>query len=280
MKVLIAFCVALLFAVPVAAAPEPPDLELRHHQMLYTVVLVQSRWGSGSGTVIYSEKHGDEWQSYVLTNHHVVRSAIKVEEVWDPRENKDVKRETRSEMDVRWFDYNNLSHNIGTTGMRASIVAYDEKLDLALLRLADREQGVAPVAYLIPEEDDLHLFERVWAVGAGLGEPPFATEGHVSYLDKEYEGRTFMLSSAPIIFGNSGGALYRWSPDRDRYELVGVPSAVSVAGFTAVTHMAWSIPMETVRGFLEDNCFGPIVGRELAADDCKGLGEPKPPEKN
>ena len=69
-----------------------------------------------------------------------------------------------------------------------------------------------------------------------------------------------MMSTAPIIYGNSGGALFRYSGDRDRYELIGVPSRGTVAGFSVVEHMNWSIVIETIRAFLRDSAFGFILG--------------------
>ena len=42
--------------------------------------------------------------------------------------------------------------------------------------------------------------------------------------------------------------------------MIGVASRVSAAGFQAVTHMGWSIPIETVHTFLKDNFHGFIMG--------------------
>ncbi len=128
------------------------------------------------------------------------------------------------------------------------------------MRTLNKEQAVPYVARIADDNEPLHLFERSFAVGAGLGYPPFATEGMISSNDLRWKDRTFILSSSPIIFGNSGGSLYVW--DEDHYELVGVPSAVSATGFggQAVTHMAWAIPIDVVYTFLRSNGFGFIVG--------------------
>jgi len=225
--------------------------------MLYGTVLVQTKRGSGSGTVIYSAERDGEIHTYILTNHHVVRAAITVREEWDSKKGVNIDVERRSQVEAYWFDYNDYSVNVGKRGLRANIVAYNAKADLALIRLVDSERFVTPVVPLIPPDDVLHLMEQVWAVGSGLGQPPFATRGEIAYLDAENNGYRYMMATAPIVWGNSGGALFRWSGERNQYELIGVPSRISIAGFTAVLHMAWSIHPDTIYGFLRDDgyCF-------------------------
>lgn len=259
------------------ASATKPDYRQKHREMLYTVVLVRPSNGSGSGTVIWSEADANgEYHSLILTNHHVVRQAIKIEEVWDPKLGKKVDREKRSLLRAEWHIYNDYSHMVGSKSSRAEIVAYDAKLDLALLRLIDRERRISPVAYFLPEDEPIYLFDEVTAVGAGLGEPPFATQGNLAFLDKIIQGENYFLSSAPIIFGNSGGALFRYSPERRRYELIGVPSKVSAAGWQAVSHMSWSIPVNnTVRNFLRDNCYQAVLHEPLDEEICENLGELK-----
>ncbi len=255
-----AVAVTVFFMIVGAVLAAPADLVQKHREMLYPVVVVATGSGLGSGTVIFSSEVDGAWQTYVLTNHHVVRSAITVKEEWDPKSQEEVKREQRSPVQVRWFDYNDYSREIGTRGQIADIVAYDATLDLALLQTRDTERGVDDVAHLMPEDAPLYLFEITWAVGAGLGKPPFPTEGAVSNLDQRINGQPYILSSAPIIFGNSGGALFHWSPERSRYEFIGVPAKVSGIWSGVVTHMAWAIPLATVRAFLRDNDFGFILG--------------------
>ena len=260
--------IVMCFAINQEALAAPEELVQKHQEMLYPVVVVQAASGMGSGTVIFSAEIDGEWGTYVLTNHHVVNSAIKVKKEWDPKSQKEEKREQRLPVKVLWFDYNDYSREIGTRGQTADIVAYDATFDLALLRIRDTERGVDYAAYLMPEDASLYLFETSWAVGAGLGKPPFPTEGAVSNLDQRISGQLYILSSAPIIFGNSGGALFHWSGEREHYEFIGVPTRVSVAGYSSVvTHMAWAIPLSTVREFLRDNDFGFILGDPIDEDE-------------
>jgi hypothetical protein len=279
-KILIVFLMttALMFGVSTWALADAPVQ--RHEEMLYTATLIRVSTGSGSGTVIYSaeravqeceeaKEDGDdpvcidvldddgvvqmEWHTYLLTNHHVISGAVKINKEFDPQKGEKVDVERRLTVDVEWFEYNEYSRHIGTRGKKAEIVAYDKAADIAILRVKDRERGVAHVAYIIPEDASIYLTDTVYAVGAGLGRPPFMTSGELGFIDEEINGYRYMLATAPIIFGNSGGALYRFSDKRGRYELIGVPSRVSAAGFTIVSHMGWIIPIETVVDVLRNN---------------------------
>jgi S1-C subfamily serine protease len=263
----------LMFVTP-ALAVEPDDYKLRHKQMIYSVVLVDVGLGSGSGTVIYSAQRDDEWHTYILTNEHVIAGLVTINEEWSSAAGKKIKVERRKPLEARWFQYNDYSRAIGNAGKRASIVAWDKGIDLALVRVDDTERGVGHVAALMPEGEYPHLTEKVWAVGAGLGRPPFATEGRVSLLDEIIDGEKYILMSAPIIFGNSGGALFRWSETRTRYELVGVPSRGTRVWSTVVQSMSFAIPMQTVYRFLVEECYGPIAGQKLDVH-CERLGKVK-----
>ena len=236
------------------------ECSAKHSEMLYTTVLVDTKSGSGSGTVIYSAEKDGEWATYILTNYHVIRTAIRVREEWDSKQGKKIEKERRQAVKAVWFDYNDCSRSIGNRGKTANIVAYDKAADLALLKLVDTERGVNQVAAMFPENDFVTLGDQVWAVGAGLGIQPFMTVGLLSFQDQQIDGYRYMLSSAPIIFGNSGGALFTYSAARVRYELIGVPSRVSAMGWgNAVPHMAWSIPISTVREFIRHNDLGEVI---------------------
>tara|TARA_R110002051_G_scaffold183697_1_gene253204 strand:- start:377 stop:1222 length:846 start_codon:yes stop_codon:yes gene_type:complete len=240
--------------------------EQEHLQMLYPTVLVRLANGSGSGTVIYSSQNEElEYESYVLTNWHVVQSYVKLTKVWSPERKEHVETENRRPVNIDLWEYNNFSVAVGTIGRLANIVAYDKSRDLALLQVADTERKMPHVASIYPEDKDdgPWIFQTVYAVGAGLGKPPFPTMGLLSGYGKDTDGNDLYLASAPIIFGNSGGALYVYSPRRE-YELIGVPSMVSAYGWgNVVTHMAWSRPIAEIRIFLRDAGYGvKILGDE------------------
>ncbi len=253
---------SLAYANPKQSSITP---EQEHIEMLYPTVLVRLERGTGSGTVIYSELNEDqEYESYVLTNNHVIQTYVKISKVWNSELKEHIETETRRPVNIDLWEYNNFSTAIGTMGRIADIVAYDKSRDLALLRVKDTERQMPYVATLYSEglDEGPWIFQTVYAVGAGLGKPPFPTMGLLAGYGRDQDGNELYLSSSPIIFGNSGGSLYVYSPRRT-YELIGVPSMVSAYGWgNVVTHMAWSRPIAEIRDFLRDNKYGFILGDE------------------
>ncbi len=248
-------------------------------EMLYPTVMIDLTQGAGSGTVIFSNARSDKsWEeegvwTLVLTNHHVINNAITISEDFDPKVGKSIKRETRRPVHVRLWDYNDYSTAVGTTGRVARILAWDKQRDLALLRLDDKERIIKHVAHLWPEKvGGPYLFQTVWAIGSGMSNPPYPTQGLLSGISgKDNAGRSLYLSSSPIIFGNSGGSLWAYSKKRDKYELIGVPSMAGAYGWgSIVPHIAWSRPIPEIRAFLRGNDFGFVIGDK---------DTPKPEEK-
>jgi hypothetical protein len=261
-RAIVAFLFVVVLSFPGGGqAGSSFSVKQKHEQMLYPTVLVSLENGGGSGTVIFSQKRKEGWVSLVLTNFHVIENNVSVEKEWDSLKEKKVDVETRRPVRVSLWEYNNYSESIGTIGRVADIVAYDKKRDLALLQVTDRERPLPYVAKLYPEKKDSGpwIFNEVFAVGAGLGKPPFPTRGVLAGAAKDSNGLPLWLSTAPIIFGNSGGSLFVYS-HRKQYELVGVPSMVSVYGWAVVAHMAWSRPISEIRVFLRKNKYGYILG--------------------
>ena len=263
----IAFVISMCIATSSFANPEKNEIipKQEHVEMLYPTVLVRVGNGAGSGTVIYSELNEEkEYRSFVLTNWHVIKGNVILKNEWNPEKKERIDTETRRPVNVDLWEYNNYSTSVGTIGRIAKIVAYDKGRDLALLQIEDTERQMPYVATLYPEEVDEGpwIFQTVYAVGSGMGKPPFPTTGLLAGYSRDQDGRALYLASAPIIFGNSGGSLYVYS-SRDTYELIGVPSMVSAYGWgNVITHMAWSRPISEIRVFLRDNKYGFILGDE------------------
>ena len=238
-------------------------LEVRkkqHEQMLYPTVRVRTESGGGSGTVVFSGKNAKgNYESYVITNEHVVASAIKVKELWNPRVGRMVKKDVRSTVQVELFRYNNMSHCIGGgLALKADIVAYSKEQDFALLLLREEELPIDFVATMYPRDklDKVHIFDSVYAVGAAMGHAPLPTLGELVCMDDEIEDYNYWMSTACIIFGNSGGSVYRVNGDGD-YEYIGVPSRlpISIVGFSAspITHMGYFIPIDRIYKLLDEH---------------------------
>ena len=263
----IAFVISMCIATSSFANPEKNGIipKQEHVEMLYPTVLVRVGNGAGSGTVIYSELNEEkEYRSFVLTNWHVIKGNVILKNEWNPEKKERIDTETRRPVNVDLWEYNNYSTSVGTIGRIATIVAYDKGRDLALLQIEDTERQMPYVAKLYPEgvDEGPWIFQTVYAVGSGMGKPPFPTTGLLAGYSRDQDGRALYLASAPIIFGNSGGSLYVYS-SRDTYELIGVPSMVSAYGWgNVITHMAWSRPISEIRVFLRDNRYGFILGDE------------------
>ena len=265
------------------------EIVQKHEQMFYPTVRVRTKKAGGSGTVVYSEKYNDEVYTYVITNHHVISDSVHVEKKWDPVLKRKVDKEILDTVYVEFFRYNNYSHTVGSFAVEADIVAYSEVeggQDWALLRVRDKENTADWVANMFPLDDieNVHIFDEVYAVGASLGHPPVASDGHISYMDDEIEHYKYWMSSAPTIFGNSGGAVYRWSGNRKQYEYIGIPSRISIQpmGFSAdaITHMGYFIPIDRVYKLLEDNDYQFIYDKSISIEDCeKARKEKQKPKK-
>ena len=261
----------------------------KHEQMFYPTVRVRTKKAGGSGTVVYSKKHKDEVYTYVITNHHVIADSVSIQKKWDPVLKRKVDKEKLDTVSVEFFRYNNYSHTVGSFAVEADIVAYSEVeggQDWALLRVRDKENLADYVANLFPlkDIDNVHIFDEVYAVGASLGHPPVASDGHISYMDDEIDSFKYWMSSAPTIFGNSGGAVYRWNVDSKKYEYIGIPSRISIQpmGFSAdaITHMGYFIPIDRIYNLLEENDYQFIYDDKVSIEDCeKARKEKQAPEK-
>jgi len=254
----------------------------KHEQMFYPTVRVRTKKAGGSGTVVYSEKYNDEVYTYVITNHHVIADSVHLEKKWDPVLKRKIDKEILDTVYVEFFRYNNYSHTVGSFAVEADIVAYSEVeggQDWALLRVRDKENKADWVANMFPLEDleNVHIFDETYAVGASLGHPPVASNGMITYMDDEIEHYKYWMSSAPTIFGNSGGAVYRWSGTRKQYEYIGVPSRISIQpmGFSAdaITHMGYFIPIDRVYTLLEDNNYQFIYDSSKTIEECENARE-------
>ncbi len=250
-------------------------VEQKHREILYPVVRVRTEKAGGSGTVLYSKPNAkNEFETYVMTNHHVVSEAIIIKKMWDSRLGRDIKKDIRSTVSVEYFKYNNFSHCVGSYGVEADIVAYTEEEDMALLKLRDKERPAEYVANIMAKEDieKVRLFDEVYCCGAALGHPPIPTYGVITHMDDEIENYKYWMSSAQIIFGNSGGAVFRLS-EKGIYEFIGIPSRVqvSIVGFSAnpITHMGYFIPIDRIYGFLDKNYYQFIYDSNYTPEQCQ-----------
>ena len=169
---------------------------------------------AGSGVIV------DARRGYVLTNHHVVRSAERI---------------TVTLKDRREF--------------QAELVGSDPATDVALLRIP----GEALTALPFGDSEQLKVGDLVIAIGNPFGLGQTVTSGIVSALGRSgiengnYED--FIQTDASINPGNSGGALIN-----SKGELVGINTAILAPsggnvgiGFAVPANMARSVMEQLLR---------------------------------
>lgn len=250
-----------------------------HEHILYPSVRVRSGKALGSGTLLYCkpedpERHPDEFETLVLTNHHVIADLIEIKEDWDSTAGRKRFREFREPAIVEFFEFKYHSRVISKNGKEAQIVAWDDKIDLALLRLGTvAEFGpVARVADRERMERGLYAFDNVYCVGCALGEDPIITHGQLAGFDRKIESHPYLMHTAPSIFGNSGGALYL----EETRELIGVPARIAVSGYNqAITHLSYAIPTTTIFDFLNDKDFQYVYDPAFTSLGCRKTRDAK-----
>ncbi|HMO13941.1 MAG TPA: DegQ family serine endoprotease [Pirellulaceae bacterium] len=142
--------------------------------------------GIGSGVII--QENG-----YILTNHHVIRNAEKIQVTLS---------------DNRIFD--------------AEVVGTDQETDLAVLKIATT--GLKPVKW--GDSDAAKVGEWVVAIGSPFGLSQTVTAGIISAVGRDAVGissyENFLQTDAAINPGNSGGPLVNLQG-----ELLGINTAIA-----------------------------------------------------
>lgn len=265
--------IALLFMAVPAVSFSALNGEKAHNLFIYPVVRVTLPNAAGSGTVIYSEQNNEplykadsKYSTYVLTNYHVIDSAIEIVTEWDSSLREEVKKEKRSIVHVEIFQYKDLSTPVGTLKVEAEIVIYNKDEDMALLKLA-LEGPAQYVAKLRSKEDadNYYVMDESIAVGCSLACPPLPTTGVITRKNFQIESYPFHMSSSQIIYGNSGGAMFH----NETGDLIGIPSLVPVIGWgTPVTHMGLFIPLKRVYDWLEKEHYTFIFDKSKTETAC------------
>jgi S1-C subfamily serine protease len=216
------------------AALPADDLPSRMQQdILGPSVQVNVQGSVGGGTLLFSR----ETHSYVVTAHHVIQKILL----------GDVDAETRAPAEVTLYD----AQGTATDTVEGDLVAWDERKDLALLRLRAVHE-FRNVARLASRDllRSIRVFTPIVAVGCPLGHDPLPTLGEVATLNKEVNGEKFWMMNAPTIFGNSGGGVFH----RETRELIGVSVMVCTydgAVSTPVPHLGIMVSLETVYDWLD-----------------------------
>lgn len=200
----------------------PQDWAELYAQVRTSIVSIQSRgrrsYSSGTGVVLTQD-------GYILTNAHVIEGSLEVQvQLW-----------------------NNHSYT-------AKLVGYDFAEDLAVLKIDAKNLTAARFG----DSELLRPGDAVAAVGDPMGYSGSISEGIISGLDRDMEvdGVTMDLiqTSAPINFGNSGGALLN-----DRGQVIGITTIKMVSKDGDIEGLGFAIPSARVK-FVADRL---IAGEEI-----------------
>ena len=250
-----------------------------HETFMYPIVRVRTAKAGGSGTIVYSKPlpGKDEYESYLITNNHVVDSAISQKKQWSGLLQRDVKKDVLEDVTVEQFFFEYGSWMPTTRGFNGEVVAYDKMMDIAIVRIktVTKFDHVAKMFPKGAEKDGIRMFQAVYAVGAGLGHPPLQTQGQIAGNADKIDNYDYWLSTAPTIFGNSGGAVFL----ADTGEYIGIPSRLSVVplglGGSAITHMSYFIPITGIYDFIDDNMLQFLYDSEFTSDKCREMRKAK-----
>ncbi len=208
-----------VFAPSATPIPQPPVVNVAaavyKKAINSTVAIVAKRNGMmrcGTGTMLSD--------GYLLTNAHVVM-------------------ELSPDRKTVLGTCQEIYGKSGKTAHRfsAELVYSDPQLDLALLK-------TAPHATLIPvtlEQRPAEPGEDVYAIGNSKGEGLCIVEGIVSDVDRRVGGNEYVMISAPVTNGNSGGPVFNVSGN-----LIGIVQS----GRSDVSAMNYAIPVNVIQAFL------------------------------
>ncbi len=181
-----------------------------------SVIKVSTPGGLGSGFIIHPD-------GYAITNAHVIQGETDLKgTVFLKVDNSD--------------QFNRMTID------DVEIIAVNDHLDLALIKLTHPDGDAFPVAPMQGEES-LEAGEEVFAIGNPLGLERSLSTGVIATTQRNFEGLTFVQTTAEINPGNSGGPLFN-----SRGEVIGVTNM----GYVQSDGLGFAIPARYVRDFVRN----------------------------
>jgi serine protease Do len=178
------------------------------------VVIVKTPSGLGTGWFCHQS-------GYVVTNQHVVSNEQSI-------------TVTAYERQADRFERKVFK--------KVKLVALDESMDLALLKI-EEEIGMAVPQLYLGDSAQLKEGDTVFTIGNPLGLERSTSQGIVSKVNRNMNGRLYVQTTAPIAPGNSGGPLFN-----DRGEVIGITNM----GYIFLDGLGFAIPSTYVKEFLDN----------------------------
>ena len=178
------------------------------------VVVVKTPSGTGTGWFCHPD-------GYVVTNQHVIAGERSIQVTAFKRHN--------GRLDKEVFK-------------KVKLVAHEPHIDLALLHIEEEIDMEIPWLYL-GDSSEVEEGDKAFTIGNPLGLERSTAEGIISKSARNFKGRLFLQTTAPIAPGNSGGPLFN-----DRGEVIGVVSM----GYLYFDGLGFAIPSEYIKEFLNN----------------------------
>lgn len=241
------------------------DILTMRREMLSPIVQLNGDDTVGSGVLIYSQKdNNNKITSLILSSYHVVRNIIA--EGGDGAKEKGIRL--------------NVYTDSGTNAEVADMVAFDEGIDLVLLKLRGERTYKSVARLMTPERAaQVSVFSPIYAVGCPLGNDPIPTNGEVASLKNNVSNHNYWMINAPTYFGNSGGGVFL----AKSHELIGIFSKIYTHGTgrpTVIPHMGLATPMDAIAPFLEKNGYDFIMKNATAAAAANATKQDPPAPAN
>lgn len=209
----LAFACAAMLLMPLSTSaqetesPAATSLEALAEQVTRAVVLIDVQTSSGSrqGSGFLIDPSG-----IILTNHHVIQDA-RVARVKLPS---------------------------GDVYDQVSILAQDERRDIAVIRIAGFQMPTLPLG----NSDSVRTGAPVVLVGSPLGLDNTVSTGIVSGRRQEPEGFQLLQITAPASPGSSGGAVLSAEGD-----VIGI----AVSQMSSGQNLNFAVPINYARGMLQ-----------------------------
>lgn len=236
------------------SSPIVDEITLKQKEMRDTIILVKTRQGNGSGTImdrLDTEIEG-VFEYRVLTNKHVthLRFVRSLKEVNSLTGKIKVEIADTGCM-VVVFDHLNEDWD----EYDASVVAESIEYDFAILSfLSNDELAIAKIANTNMLEQ-IRVFDKIFTIGCQLGRVPIPTTGIISQiLTGRYGEREWIIygNTAQIAPGSSGGGLFKKYDDH--YYLIGIPFRLATHKGKIILHLSHAISIITARDFIDRNC--------------------------
>jgi len=179
-----------------------------------SVIKVSTPGGLGSGFIISPD-------GYAITNAHVIQGETKLKATVFEQEESELKRMVIDDV---------------------QILAVNDHLDLALIKLKHPE-GRPFTSTFVQGVEELEAGQEVFAIGNPLGLERTLSQGVIATTQRNFEGLTFIQTTAQINPGNSGGPLFNL-----KGEVIGVTNMKIPFG----EGMGFAIPARYVRDFVRN----------------------------